>query len=370
MNHQEVPDDREYIQRMRNGLLGLLMMAVVGISLGGCLGKSAGGSLVQQGMLSLEQNDYETALATFNEAIAARQDRVLSFRGRGIAQMGLARYEDAASSFEQALSYTDRKMPDTIRDIRLYLATARYRSGSYGDVVTVCNDILSDKEIPEAWYYLGAAYLALGDPDQARLDFNNAVALSPNDYALYLQIYQLYEAQDKTAIGDEYLQTALQIQPETAEDYYRIGQIYFYLEKYEDARNTLNMPVEEHYLPAMELMGEIYLALEDYPHAQAVYQTIMDENGEKMAVYNGLAMCSIAAGDYEIAMSDIHYGLSLEDDGSKQSLLFNEIVAYERMLDFDTALDRAEAFHSLYPTDEQGQKELTFLRTRERLREQ
>ena len=346
------------------------LAAAVSLSLTGCLGKPSGGNLVQQGMQALEQGDYETALATFNEAVASRDDRVLSMRGRGIAQMGLARYEDAASSFEQALSYTDRKMPETIQDIRLYLATARYRSGSYGDVVTVCNDILAEEEIPEAWYYLGAAYLNSGYVEQARENFDRSVALSPDDYTLYLQIYQLYEAKDQTAIGDEYLQTALQIQPETAEDYYHIGQIYFYLEKYEDARSILTQPVEEHYLPALELMGEIYLAMEDYPHAEAVYQTIMDESGEKMAVYNGLAMCSLASGDYEVALSDIHYGLSLPDDGSRQDLLFNEIVAYERTLDFDTALERAEAYQALYPTDEAGRKELTFLRSRENLQEQ
>ena len=89
-----------------------------------------------------------------------------------------------------------------------------------------------------------------------------------------------------------------------------------------------------------------------------------------MAVYNGLAMCSLASGDYEVALSDIHYGLSLPDDGSRQDLLFNEIVAYERTLDFDTALERAEAYQALYPTDEAGRKELTFLRSRENLQEQ
>ena len=44
--------------------------------------------------------------------------------------------------------------------------------------------------------------------------------------------------------------------------------------------------------------------------------------------------------------------------------MFNEIVVYERMLDFDAAKEKAESYAALYPTDEAGRKELAFLSTR------
>ena len=47
-----------------------------------------------------------------------------------------------------------------------------------------------------------------------------------------------------------------------------------------------------------------------------------------------------------------------------QELYFNEIVAYERKLDFATAKAKAQEYIQNYPSDEAGQKEWVFLSTR------
>ena len=51
-------------------------------------------------------------------------------------------------------------------------------------------------------------------------------------------------------------------------------------------------------------------------------------------------------------------------DSSKRDLLYNEIVVYEKKMDFATAKQKAEEFMQLYPDDEAGQKEYDFLITR------
>ena len=47
-----------------------------------------------------------------------------------------------------------------------------------------------------------------------------------------------------------------------------------------------------------------------------------------------------------------------------QSLLFNEIVAYEKKLDFATALTKAQEYVDMFPEDFAAKKELAFLKTR------
>ena len=47
-----------------------------------------------------------------------------------------------------------------------------------------------------------------------------------------------------------------------------------------------------------------------------------------------------------------------------QSLLFNEMVVYEKKLDFATALQKAEEYMNMYPEDKTAKKELAFLKTR------
>ncbi len=349
---------------MRNNIKLLLCAACSVFLLTGCLGKSAGGFLTRQGMEALERGDLNTALTDFNQAVQNGEETVPALRGLGLTLLGLARYDDAVATFEKALEEADNRMPQTVRDITLYELSALYRCERYEEAVTICHTLLEERKALEPYYYLGACYLAMGDEEQAGTYFDEAVALSPRDYALYLQIYELYEKENLTAVGDEYLQRALQIQPESIQDRYRIGQIRFYLEKYDEARSALSEPVEQRYLPALELMGEIYLAQEDYDHAVAIYRTIMEESGESPDIYNGLALCSIASKDPDTALDYIASGLALEDENGKQELRFNEIVAYEHKLDFATALVKAEAYTALYPTDEVGQKELKFLRTR------
>lgn len=341
------------------------LAAAMMMSVTGCVGKPTGGTMTAQGMAAIETLDYSGALADFGQAVTNGEDAVPALRGMGMAYMGMAQYEEAIEAFDEALNYTDDKMQETIRDILLYKASAQFRLKDYEGTVQTCDELLAgEAQVADAHFFRGASYLSMGYQDRAKEDFDQAAALTPEDYTLYLNIYESYETQNLSAVGDQYLQTALNIPPKDAEDYYCIGQIYFYLEQYDQAQNALISPVEEKYLPALHLMGRIYLAQEDYVHAKAMYETIQQESGESAQTYNGLAMCCLEAGEYDQALQYIELGLSMEGDAGKQELLFNEIVAYEKKLDFTTARVKAENYVSLYPTDAAGQKEYAFLKTR------
>ena len=350
----------------KKGILAVCTAVVIMMSITGCAGKPEGGTMTRQGMDAIEALDYSGALADFQKAVTDGEDAVPALRGMGLAYMGLADYEEAVKAFGEALDYTDDKMPETVQDIQLYKASAQYRMKDYEATAQTCDELLQDEaeQTADAFFLRGGSYLGMGYQDRAREDFEHAIALSPKDYTLYLNIYVCYESQNLSAVGDEYLQTALNIPPKDAEDYYCIGQIYYYLEQYDQAQNALLAPAEEKYLPALHLMGRIYLAREDYASAREMYETIRQESGESAQLYNGLALCCLAAGEYDQALTYIEQGLNLGEESGKQELLFNEIVAYEKKLDFTTARVKAENYAALYPTDEAGQKEYTFLKTR------
>ena len=104
--------------------------------------------------------------------------------------------------------------------------------------------------------------------------------------------------------------------------------------------------------------------MEDFAHARSMYERILENEGESPLVDNGLALCYLESGDYDTALSYIEKGLESGDEEQLRELRFNEIVAYERKLDFSTARVKAEAYMQLYPTDEDGGRELQFLNTR------
>ena len=328
-------------------------------------GKKGSTQKTDAGYAAMETSDYRGAESAFREAVSQGEDALQAYRGLGIALMGQAKYADAVTAFDTALSCADDKMPQTVKDILEYKITCQYRLNDYEGTIKTGETLTElDDKLVMAYFYTGAARLNQGNTAEAEANFDYAVSLDPGNYKLYLDIYSVYEDAKLSGIGDEYLQTALGIAPESVEDYYNVGQIYFYLEEYDEAASALIGPVDKQYEPALALMGQIYLARKDYDNAKATYSQILSVNGENKDAYNGLALCALAVSDTDAALDYIAQGLGLSGEAGRQELSFNEIVAYEKRLDFLTARDKCREYVERYPTDEAGAKELAFLNTR------
>lgn len=341
-----------------------LAAAVLAAGVTGCSG-GVSTEKTDKGYDAVDDSDFRTAEQDFETALTEGEDPVSAYRGLGIALMGQARYKEAADAFDSALATTDDKMPETVQDLLLYREDAEYKEADYDAVIGTAGTLIETApKLKEPYYYRGAAYLCQGEQDKAKANFDYAVSLDPDNYALYLDIYEVYNDNHLSGIGDEYLQTALGTQPEDRESSCQVGEIYYYLEQYDEAAKVLGGPVSENYLPALSLMGRIYLARADYDNAKATYSKVQSLDPESTDSYNGLALCALAQDDPETALSYINQGLSLPGSEGKQDLYFNEIVAYERNLDFLTAKDKCQTYVDNYPTDEKGQRELIFLNSR------
>src|SRR5699024_8365688 len=98
--------------------------------------------------------------------------------------------------------------------------------------------------------------------------------------------------------------------------------------------------------------------------ARGMYQEYLQDGGNDAKAYNGLALCDIYEGRYEEALENIKNGLACKDEEEQQSLLFNEIVAYEYQLDFETAKEKMASDQEQYPDDEEALRENEYLSTR------
>lgn len=343
-------------------------LVMVGLLLGGCAMGGADGEKTVLGDQALEEENYSAAAAYFEEAVTDGEEPVLAHRGLGMAYMALGQYEEAAESFEQALAAAEKdgKMPKTVRDLQLYLASVNYRLKEYEETAEICTDLLSQEDgaSKDAYFLRGASLLKEGLEEEAKKDFDQAAALAPGDYTLFLNIYECYDEMNLSGEGSEYLQQALDIRGETAEDAYHRGRIYYYLGEYEKAQAELASPAEQKHEEAMYLMGQVYLALEDFSHAKNMYEQIRTEYGDSARCFNGLVMCALAEENYDSALEWIAQGLAQDGNEGKQELYFNELVCYEKKLDFDTAKQKAQAYVENYPSDEKGQKEWKFLQSR------
>lgn len=338
-----------------------LAAAVIMMSFSGCSSEEK--KLFEQANKDLEQGSYEYALQEYKASIENEVNLAQSYRGAGIAQLRMGNYAEAVESFTSALGL--EKVEKTLRhDLLKFRASAEYKMEEYEMAMSDCQTIAAEFEMDADDYYLtGKTALALDAYAEASTNFTQAYA---NDatYDMAIQIYQAYTECDMEADGTKYLETALLTEAKTADDYCDRGLAYYYMEDYESAGKELITASNMGSTEAEFYLGMVYFAKNDTANARAMYQQYIDDGGSAAKGYNGLAMCEMKEKNYDSALEYITSGIATASTEELQNLMFNEVVVYEKQLDFVTALSKAEEYLRIFSDDEVMQKELEFLKTR------
>ena len=254
-----------------------------------------------------------------------------------------------------------------------YRATAELKSGLNDAAMADCQTLAESYSMDAETYYLtGCVALAMDSYDEASSNFTEAYGEDAT-YDRAIQIYEAYLDKDMEADGTRYLEAALSSEAKDTDDMCARGRIYYYMDYYGTATTELANASSKGSTEAVLLLGMVYGAQQDYVNARAMYQQYinkMQDNTEKNSTktaasgYNGLAVCDIAEGNYDSALENINSGIAAASDDEMQSLLFNEIVVYEKKLDFSTAQEKAQSYVGMYPEDEEAAHELAFLKSR------
>ncbi len=357
--------------RMKIRKTAVMLAACMGMTLlAGC--DSEQQKTFNEAAKDLEQGSYEYALDEFTQSVNNGISLAVSYRGIGICQMRLGNYEDAISAFTSALG-SEKVSKTMAKDLYLYRATARLQAGLLDDAMADCQTLAQKYEMDaDCWFLSGKVALAMDGYDEASSDFEQAYG-EDSSYDRAIQIYETYLEKDMEADGTRYLEAALSSEAKDTDDMCDRGRIYCYMEDYGNAKTELTNASSKGSTEAVLLLGMVYGAQQDYVNARAMYQQYinkMQDNTEKNSTktaasgYNGLAVCDIAEGNYDSALENINSGIAAASDNEMQSLLFNEIVVYEKKLDFSTAQEKAQSYVGMYPEDEEAAHELAFLKSR------
>lgn len=346
----------------KKGILFVLLLTAAFL-MAGC-GKKEGAK-TKEGIAFLENGDFESATACFEEAESLGESEVFLNRGYGLLYMGKNDYESAIDSFTLALQ-ADGSIPgDVDYDINFYIGVCYYKLGRFEEAKERFDAVLALKEKSvDAYVERGTVLLAMNNHDEARADFEKAMEIAPKDYGLAIDIYCILKNAGFEAEGMTYLQKAVDSEDKKMSDYDR-GRLYFYLGDFGNSRDYLEKAKgsgnsgEELIL----LLGQCYENLNDRTYALTVYQSYLATSQSK-AVYNQMGMCYASSGDYESALTAFQTGLGLSDVSYDQELRFNEIVTYEKLGDHIKAKELCASYVNDYPNDEAGQREYQFLKTR------
>lgn len=341
---------------------GLLILSAGAMLLAGCSGENK--SIYEQAQKDLTQGSYEYALSGYETLIGNDYKTAASLRGAGICKLRLGNYQEAIDLFTRALD-NEKISKSMTKELLEYRASAELKNNQNDSAMADCQTLSMNYDMDgDAYYLTGCVALSMNSYDEASSNFTNAYN-SDSTYDMALQIYEAYLQYDMEADGSSYLETALSASPKSAEDYLSRGKIYYYMEDYENAKTELTKAVDQNNTEAMILLGMVYLAQKDTSNARTLYQQYVQTSADAPAKgYNGLALCDIADGSYDSALSNIQSGLADASTEELKDLMYNEVVVYEKKLDFSTAYTKIQEYTELFPDDEDAAREQIFLASR------
>lgn len=352
------------VNRGKLHILNRIILALViamALALTGCAKKT---ELIESALLKAQEQGYEEALSILDEAETAGEDPKLIARARGIAYIGLAKYDEAKDCLLEALSYSGGHVREAEIDESYYLAVAQYKSGHIDDAIDTYTAILGMRPKDANTFYMrGTLRLEKELLDDAIRDFNCAVDNDKKNPDMYIRIYEALAGAGYEEQGSDYLDQTEDIDVKFTD--FQKGKIYFCKGDYENARTFLEKARKNDNAEGVILyLGRTYEALGDSNYAASLYKTYIEKNSDDAEVLNQLGLCQMATGDYDGALESFEKGLSVEGAAISQSLKFNQIVAYEYRGDFDQAALLMKSYIAAYPDDAAAQREYLFLKTR------
>ena len=313
---------------------------------------------------ALGAGDYETASSVADSAIKATGADKMLLRTKGIAKLGTGDYDASEDSLISALKCSNGLVEQADIDISYYLAVAEYKKGDNEGAKNTCDAILAMRPKDDGAYFLrGKINLAMDNKEAALSDFDNTIKLAPENYDRYVGIYEELHAKGYDAEASGYLEKAMSAGNKLSD--YNKGVLEYYLASYTDARTDLENARKNNDTENLALyLGRTYEALGDSSYAMTIYEDYLRANSSAGRIYEQLAACRMQQGMYEEALETIETGLSLGGGEGMQGLMFDRVVAYERLYDFDSAKKSMDEYLALYPDDEVAKRENVFLSSR------
>lgn len=139
--------------------------------------------------------------------------------------------------------------------------------------------------------------------------------------------------------------------------------------QYEEASKSFQKEIDEekNLDEAYRGMGIAYFEMEEFEKAIDAFGEALDNGAEETAtLYNFIGISNMKIENYEEAVSAFEKSMSMEDcsDTMKQEMLFNTVVSYEKLGDWDNAKEKVSEYNEQYPGDSKAEKEAEFLETR------
>lgn len=192
---------------------------------------------------------------------------------------------------------------------------------------------LSDEIDQDIRYYLAQTYMNIGDYEEAVSTYDIILGNEDNENIQFLR--DLANSMISFEAGD-----------------------------YEASLPKICEAVDKGYSELTIYAGSGYGQMGDLENMKKYFDMYLVDHSPNTYLYSQYAVIYMKQNDYETAKIYIDKGYELVDKTYIQDIMYEDIIYYENVNDYDKAFEIAKTYVETYPEDELGKKEYDFLYTR------
>ncbi|MCD7826745.1 MAG: tetratricopeptide repeat protein [Clostridiaceae bacterium] len=338
----------------------------------------SGEEYIGYGMTLYRAGEYSEAETVVQEALEALKDELSDEESRqlyyilALAQYGSASYDDAIANCDQALSY--ECLEDMDADLHYTKAVVLHLQGNLEQAKEECQKVLEEQDdYQDAYTELAGIERDLGSQDAVIEVYQDAVRADDSNYDASLALAEAYQENGQDSAAQELLQKLLELKEDDAENLLVMGRAAAALGEYDSAEEYYEKAYQEGQKEALYYQGVMQYAREqedtssqDGSEALSLFEDYLQEKDllHTAGAYYYLASLYMDEEQYEDAQSMLTKGLACNDTECLRGLRKTQVILYERCGKFKKAKKAAKAYIRAYPSDQEMEKELSFIRTR------
>ena len=218
-------------------------------------------------------------------------EQQMTLRSQGMEQALAGDYESAIASYNEALSLAGMRAGALELDIASYKASAQYHAGDTQGAVDTCTAVLDLKKSAEMYLTRGLIYKAAGDTEAANADFQTAKDMTSSKDLITLGRLSYYMEDYNGA--KNYLEQAYK--NGNQESLYWQGELYWQMGNKDYAVTLYQNYLEEH-----TDRPDIYVKVASYQADQGDYESALSTIQDGIALGDSDSLQDLLG--YEIAV--------------------------------------------------------------------
>ena len=312
------------------------------------------------GICCINTKDNQGALNAFKQAMdLAPSDSQYAYQ-RYLVNMNIMDFEEAEKDIKKAIKAKPAEV-----DYRLKLVALYKRKKQYSNILDELNNYINiNPKVSSIYSEMGIAYSELGDTSVAKVSFEKALSLNPNDVrAIYGKGELLKASGIKLREAKEMFKRALEIDPKFLPALEDLGLMYF--EEGDPDTGTKYFRSALDSASAEELNGvKVNYAGVLIKYGQAdegvkVFKNLINERPEDARLRMSLAKAYKEIERYDDAISQLQIAQEIEPENPDYPMELGEIFTELGLI--DEARDTYYTIINMYPNNKEAQKALTQL---------